>query len=305
MFYQFSSAPVLDYIAALVAIERLPEALSGCTVRFTLIEGHGNVVIPKGTRVSSSDEVAKFATVDDLIIPAETLQVEVEAVAEEPGKAANGYAAGEINTILDPFAFVSEVANVDVTGGGSDVETDDQLRERIRLSPSQCTSAGSRSSYLFYAKSASPLITDVSVSSPIPGVVFIAALTEEDETPLQVLTDIYNTCNAENVRPLTDIVIVQAAVPVDYSISVDITLYADADADVLQDAITSALQDYAKSKQLKLGQDIIRSHISQACRLEKVYDVNVVSPAENTVVSETQFANCEDITVTITGFNNG
>lgn len=37
MLYQFSTAPILDYIAGLVAVERLPAASAGCTVRFTLL----------------------------------------------------------------------------------------------------------------------------------------------------------------------------------------------------------------------------------------------------------------------------
>ena len=68
MLYQFSTAPILDYIAGLVAVERLPAASAGCTVRFTLVAGHGSVLIPEGTRVSSSDGLAIFRTIDDAII---------------------------------------------------------------------------------------------------------------------------------------------------------------------------------------------------------------------------------------------
>ena len=45
------------------------------------------------------------------------------------------------------------------------------------------------------------MITDVSVSSPVPGTVLIVPLTEVDETPAQVITDVYDVCSAENVRP--------------------------------------------------------------------------------------------------------
>lgn len=213
MLYQFSTAPILDYIAGLVAVERLPAASAGCTVRFTLVAGHGSVLIPEGTRVSSSDGLAIFRTIDDAIIAPATMTVELSVLADVAGKVGNGYAVGTINKILDPLAFVSTVENIDVTGGGSDVESDAQLRERIKLAPSQYSSAGSRSSYKFYAKSANAMITDVSVSSPVPGSVLIVPLTNEEETPAQVITDVYNVCNAENVRPLTDTVIVSAPMP--------------------------------------------------------------------------------------------
>ena len=90
MLYQFSTAPVLDYIAGLVAVERLPASSAGCTVRFTLVEGHGTVLIPEGTRVSSSDGVVIFRTTEDVIVESDTLTVDVQAQADTPGEVGNG-----------------------------------------------------------------------------------------------------------------------------------------------------------------------------------------------------------------------
>lgn len=305
MLYQFSTAPILDYIAALVAIERLPAARAGCTVRFTLVSGRKTVLIPEGTRVSSTDGAAIFRTTTDVVVTPGILAVDVPVLADIAGKDSNGYALSTITKILDPLAFVSSAANIDTTGGGSDVESDEQLRERIKLAPSQYSSAGSRASYLFYAKSANPLITDVSVSSPTPGTVLIVPLTEAEETPPQVLEDIFNTCSAENVRPLTDTVIVSAPIRKDYTIVVDVVLYEGAAGVTEQTAIISELENYTADKRAKLGLDIIRSHIAQKCRLPSVYDVTVVSPAENLIITDAQFPYCTDITVTIKGSDRG
>ena len=305
MLYQFSQAPVLDYIAGLVAVERLPAASAGSTVRFTLVAGHGNVLLPEGTRVATSDSEVIFFVTDDYIISPSINTIDLPVLAEIPGKSGNGYAPGTVNKILDPLAFVSTVSNLDTTGGGSDEETDEQLRERIRLAPSQYSSAGSRASYLFYAKSANPLIKDVSVTSPIPGVVLIVPLTDENEMPEQVITDIYNTCNAENVRPLTDTVIVSAPEKQDYDMEVNLVLFTDADATGVQNQITEALNQYAQENRKKLGRDIVRSHINKICRIDSVYDVDVVSPASNVVIEDGEFAHCTQITVNITGFNHG
>ncbi len=185
------------------------------------------------------------------------------------------------------------------------MESDAQLRERIKLAPSQYSSAGARSSYKFYAKSANAMITDVSVSSPVPGTVLIVPLTEVDETPAQVITDVYDVCSAENVRPLTDTVIVSAPEREDYAITVDVVLYDGADAATERESISSALEEYATAKREKLGLDIIRSHIAQTCRLANVYDVTVVAPAANLIISDEQFPNCTAITVNVTGFNRG
>lgn len=304
MLYQFSRAPILDYIAGLVAVERLPAAYAGCTIRFDLVEGHGAVLIPEGTRVATSDNTI-FRTVDDLAIPADIHTVQVNALADTAGKNGNGYAPGTVNKILDPLAFVSTAANIDTTGGGSDVETDEQLRERIKLAPSQYSSAGSRSSYKFYAQSANALITDVSITSPTPGTVVIVPLTENDETPEQIITDVYAACSPENVRPLTDTVVVAAPVRTDYQIQVDVVLYEDTDASEVQMQITAVLNAFASEKRTRLGQDIIRSHIAQICRIGTVYDVAVIHPVENIVITDTAFARCTEIAVNITGFSRG
>ncbi|MCD8173812.1 MAG: baseplate J/gp47 family protein [Alistipes sp.] len=302
---QFSTAPVLDYIAGLVAIERLPAAGASCTLSFTLVEDHQITFIPAGTRVATTDGEAIFETADEVLIRADDVTVQVKAVAQVEGTGGNGYPAGAVNKILDPLAFVSTVENIDTTAGGSDVETDEALRERIKLAPSQYSSAGSRASYIFHAKSASALIKDVSVTSPLPGTVLIVPLTDEVETSQEVIDAIYTACTPERVRPLTDTVVVEPPSIIDYDIRVRIILYDTAESDTEKPKIEEALQGYADSKRERLGQDIIRSHISQRCRLSTVYDVDVVAPAENITVEDTEFGNCKSITVGVIGYNRG
>ncbi len=305
LLYQYATGAVLDKIAGLVAVERLPAAKAGCFVCFTLVHGHGIVTIPEGTRVASSDGQAIFETTEDLIVDFRTDAVEAYAAAQTTGQGHNGYEAGTINTILDPYPFISGVENTGPTGGGSDIETDDQLRERIRLAPSQFSSAGSRQAYLFHAKSANTLIKDVSITSPVPGTVLIVPLTDEEETSQTVIEDIYSVCSDEKVRPLTDTVIVAASVGVSYSIEVSLTLYENAQISEVQPEIESALKQYAQAKRDTLGQDIIRSHISQVCRRSSVYDVEIVQPLQNIIIDDAEFPKCESIAVSIKGFNRG
>lgn len=306
MLFQFATAPILDYIAELVAVERLPAARAGCTVRFTLVAGHGSVLIPEGTRVSSTDSAAIFRTVSDVITPPGVVTANVSVLADIPGRQGNGYIPGTINKILDPLAYVSQVENIDTTGGGSDIESDEQLRARIKLAPSQYSSAGSRDSYLFYAKSANALITDVSVTSPIPGAVMITPLTASDNTPTQVIDDVYNACSPENRRPLTDTVMVVAPVRKDYAITVDVVLFEGVDAKAAQASIIGILETYAAEQRAKLGLDITRSQITAISKIQNVvYDVTVAEPAVNLIITDEQFPCCTDVTVNITGFNRG
>jgi len=307
MLYQFSRAPVLDYIAGLVAVERLPAANAGCIVRFILVPGHGSVVIAAGTRVATSDSKAIFEVADDLSIPPSVNSVETLVTAQIAGKAANGYEPGFVNKILDPLAFVSSVTNMTTTGGGSDEETDEQLRERIKLAPTQYSTAGSRQSYTYHAKSANPAIIDVSVSSPIPGTVYIVPLLAEG-TYAQVIADIYAVCSAETVRPLTDTVVVSEPTEIYYDIEVELTIYEGANIQETEVKVLEALKEYTESKSRRLGLDIIRSHIVQVCRIPDVYDVQVISPswtAGNIIVEFDEVPICNSITVTTTGQNYG
>ena len=333
MLYQFSKAPVLDYIAGLVAVERLPPASAGCTVRFTLVPGHGNVLLPEGTRVATSDSEVIFSVTDDYLISPTINTIDVEVLAEISGKSGNGYEPGAVNKILDPLAFVSTVENLNVTGGGSDEETDEQLRERIKLAPSQFSTSGSRQSYIFHAKGANAAITDISVFSykpdnphvlPIgrlvatsdgifitnkeitilPGMICIVPLAESEHYE-RIIGEIYNTCSPEKVRPLSDTVIVSAPEKKEYDIEVNLILLENADATDVQNQVISALNEYAKEHRKKLGRDIVRSHIAKICRIESVYDVEVVSPGNNIIVADGEFANCAQITVNMNGFNHG
>ena len=305
LLYQFSKAPMLDYIAALVAVERLPPAIAGCTVVFTLVPGHGNVVVPDGTRVATNDNKVIFQTNGDITVTPSVNSVETFVTAQVPGKAANGYEVGAVTKILDPRAFVFAVTNITPTGGGSDDESDESLRERIRLAPSQFTTAGSRQSYLFHARRANAAIIDVSVSSPIPGTVYIVPLIHGSVYG-QVLSDINFACSAETVRPLCDTVIVSAPSMRYYTIEVEIVAYNTVDDLIfLKNKVRDILQEYANSKSNKLGLDIVRSHITQHCRLREVYDINVVAPASNIEVDFDEVPICSNIIVTITGVNHG
>ena len=296
--YQFSTAPILDYIAGLVAVERLPAANAGCMVRFTLVAGHGGVILPMGTRVSTSDGLHIFEVVEDRNIAAGETEVIVLATAQTAGRAANGVGIGRIDTILDPYAWISAVANTTVTGGGSDVETDEALRERIRLAPSQFSTAGSRNSYIFHAMRANSSIIDVSVSSPVPGTVFIVPLCDGMEYE-QVLRDIYAVCSAEDVRPLTDTVIVAAPTIRNYNINVDIIHTPGEDVNEVHERVVEALKVFTRSKSIRLGQSVVRSHIVEVCRVRGVFDVNVISPSENIYVDYGEVADVGSTTVNV------
>jgi phage-related baseplate assembly protein len=314
MLVQFSNGSVLDYIAALMGVSRLPSDTAGCVVEFQLVPSHAQVLLPMGTRVSTADGIHIFEVLDDLTIEANELSVSVLVTAQTAGAAANGIPIGDINTILDPYAWISSVSNTTITDGGADVETDEHLRERVLLAPSQFSVAGPTQAYIFHAKGANSLIVDVSVFSIIPGTVYIIPLCLDMQDYTQVLDDIYNACNSETVRPLSDTVIAAAPSELHYGLNVEVTMFAGASATDVQTEVYDIISEYAKEKSQRLGLDIVRSHIIQRARTSQVYDLSVVitdgnnnpiTPEEMLVVQDDYVPINDFIIVSVIGENVG
>ena len=221
----FANAPQLDYLGELVGVTRLAATTASTTLQFTLVGGHGAVIIPGGTRVQTTDGQAIFQTLADVPVDALTDVVDVFGEAQVAGIAANGYEVGKVSVILDALAFVDTVANTTLTAGGADTENDEALRTRIPLAPASFSNAGSKGAYRFHALSANPSIIEVAVTSPTPGDVHVYPLLEDGTTtPQQILDAVFLAVNAENIRPLTDTVYVLAPTKIDYTLDVELSL---------------------------------------------------------------------------------
>ena len=303
----FASAPALDYLGELVGVARLAASASSCIIRFSLISGHGGVVIPSGIRVASEDGKVIFSTVEAADVNPGVLTADVQAFALTLGAVGNAYVPGEISEILDPQPFITGGENLDTTSGGADAETDNVLRDRIKLAPEAFSTAGSVGAYQFHAKSASPAILDVAVTSPTPGTVNIFPLAEGGlPTPVGILNLVTAACNGEKVRPLTDTVVVLTPTAITYDIEVEVECYNTANVDTVQATIQANLQAYADGRSRQIGLDITRAQVIGLCMVEGVYNVDVIEPAADVVITNTQVPTLANpISVTITGLVNG
>lgn len=302
---QFSVYPVLDYLVALVGTVRIPAQAAKTNLEFTLLSGHPALTIPAGTRVSNSDGSAVFSTIDPTFVALGIDTIVVPAQSTNTGPSFNGFLASSIIVLLDTFAQFDTVTNLDQTSGGSDEETDDQLRERAKLAISAFSVAGPVNAYKYFAFSANPDILDVSIDSPIPGQVNIYPLTAIVPTPTTILNQVQLVCSDEKVRPLTDTVVVLAPTASVYTIQADLTLYTGADDVAITQQVTDLLNNYKDQKGSKLGMDIIINQILALCMVDGVYDVNLVTPIADIVVSQNEFGNCTSVVVNVVGYNNG
>ncbi len=163
----FASGAALEELGLKNGTFRLPASFAVCTIEFTLAGGAPTLTIPAGTRIKSQDGAVLFATNAITNVPTGTGTIDVDCTCLTAGVIGNDYAPGYINVIVDPVAFVTSGVNTDTSTGGADEETDDQLRVRIPLANATYSVAGPEDAYIYFAKSASPSIVDVSITSDL------------------------------------------------------------------------------------------------------------------------------------------
>lgn len=256
---KYSYGDYLENIGALKGIARNKGAAAKTRLRFTLSAARpGITMIKEGIRVTASDGVY-FKTIDILEIPAGQLYGEVNAECREIGIKGNGYEIGEIKTLVDPIAYVDKVENISISEGGADLESDENLAERIFLAPASWSTAGPDDAYRYWIRTFNPAITDVMVRSDIPGEVDIFFILQDGKLPEETMvTELEQYLKNEEIRPLTDQVIVRAPGIQEYEI--DLTYYINrsdrARASAINEQVKEAVQKYIVWQREKIGRDI-------------------------------------------------
>lgn len=315
MLLDFSTAPLLDFIVALVGVTRLPEQRAGCNMTYTLIAGHTGVTIPALHRVQTLDGKAVFQTTVDTFVPAGTYTATVKAFAAVAGVSSNDYAIGAVSSILDPLGFVVSAINSTATAGGSNSESDANLVARAKLAPSAFTNAGSYKAYQFWALTASPLIVDCAVLGPqedmsiLPGEVQLYPLVPGGATPTVILDAVYAACNADKRRPLNDLVTVLSPTGIAYDVVIGLTLYKSADFNSVSDDVSQRVNNYCQARLSQMGQDVTISQLVAIAGKDtsSVYNsvVTINGVTADLTITPKQYAKIGTITVNITGYSNG
>lgn len=308
---ELARAPALDYLGQLVGVSRLPAASATVEIEFTLVGGHPGVTIPALTRVASTDNRAVFRTVEAVSVTAGVTTALADCECDSTGDIGNGYIAGTVTVVMDPQAFIVSATNTATTGGGTDQEDDDGLRERIKLAPEAFSSAGPRGAYEFHARAVNPAIIDVAVVTPPtspPGEVHLYPLMEDGlATPQPILDAVLAKLTGERLRPVCDTVLTFAPSPVTYTLEVELTIYETADQPTVIAAVEDALDAFVLAKRQKLGRDIIATQIIATCHaaaLDDIYEVELVGFTDITI-APTEFGKCTSILVSVTGTTNG
>lgn len=175
-------------------------------------------------------------------------------------------------------------------------ETDADFRRRILLSLQGLSTAGPEGAYIYHALSAAGGVLDASATSPNPGEVVVTVLARDGDGTAsnELLTTVDNAVSAEDVRPLTDYVIVQSAEILSYAIAATLYFYPGPDSQVVLAEAEQMAQRYA-NEQHRLGKDITLSGLYAALHRPGVQRVEMTSPTATINVNRQQAAYCTHI----------
>lgn len=181
-------------------------------------------------------------------------------------------------------------------------EDDTRLRYRTQLALEGFSTAGPIGAYRYHTLSVSSRIADCAVASPQPGDVLITILDSEGNgaASAALLDQVATALSADDVRPLTDHVIIQSADIVDYQITASLITYPGPDAEIILQAAHAAAADYIAASR-RLGYDITLSGIYAALHRPGVQRVDLSAPAANIVLAAHQAAHCTAVAITLGG----
>ena len=251
----------LDALGELFYELKRPQAQPAkATEKFYISEAQETaILIPKGTRVTDSNNTHYWKTVADKYIEIGDTYAEVAVECMDSGTGGNGYAIGQLNTIVDVFDYFSRCENTTVSDDGTDASTDDEYYELMRSSLDGYSCAGARGGYYFFARKVSSEIADVVPNMPDAGEVNIYVLMEDGTLASETMkAAVLAACSAEEVRPLTDHVSVEDAQTVTYNI--DFTYYIPTNstksATEIEADVNKAVESYKAWQCARFGRDI-------------------------------------------------
>jgi phage-related baseplate assembly protein len=214
---------------------------------------------------------------------------------------------------------ITPADNVAVPPIAAVMESDEALRYRTQLALNQFTTAGATNAYVFHGLSASGEVKDISVESPeyhidnglivfddsasltepLPNNVAVTVLSKSANgiPDTALVSTVNDALNADNIRPLTDILVTRPAEIVNYSIKAVLHLYPGIAADYVTSLALNAANVYV-DKRHKLGGRIAVSGIYEALHQEGVRFVELLTPFVDVVTRLHQAPFCTEVVLT-------
>ena len=279
-----ASGENLDALGELFYVTERPAAQPAvCSQRFHISQAQAAaILIPAGTRVTDASGALVWETVEDVYVGIGDTCADVQVRCQTPGVAGNGYAAGQLNTLIDLFDYYDHCENTTASDGGADEASDGEYYELMRASMDAYSTAGPQGGYIYHAKRVSTKIADVAANSPTPGTVDLYVLMDDGTIAQpEIKNAVLAACSADTVRPLTDLVSVKDPETVAYDIA--FTYYIPAESPLspadIEAAVDAAVKQYVAWQCGRLGRDINPSYLIGLLMQTGIKRVDLTAPA--------------------------
>ena len=243
----------LDRIAALIGCVRIQGVKASGVVRLSAENvPASDIYIPEGTRVATATGIGGpkfvFLTVTDTVLLAGNTYVDVVVQAENVGSDYN-VAAGSVIIIESVIQGINYCSNLEAMTGGTDTETDSQLRSRIPLYLSGLK-RGTKESLESAARSVSGIIDALVTDGDTAGTATVIVSGEGGNVTDQMLDDVEEIC--EEYKGAGIQLAVSAATNVDVDCTFNIYLMPEAVGETVKASAENAVKDYLDG--LRIGE---------------------------------------------------
>ena len=305
---RYATGENLDIISGIFHnVSRLEAVPASVTLQFSISKAPVTDYIITDTLEVTADGYVNFATTENIVFAAGETTAVVEAECTLAGETGNGFLPGEINALVSgEFLYFEKVENITVSEGGSEKEDDASFYSRMRESEESYTTAGAKNSYSYHARSVSALVSDVSVESPEPGKVDVKIMLQDGVLPdEEMISKVQEYLNADDIRPLTDYVVVSAPGTVTFDIDVVyyISSMQEISAEKIKDAVEAYTRSYVAWQTSKMGRDINPSYFNALIMQSGIKRVEIISPVF-THIGKGSVAVLGDLSITFGGMED-
>lgn len=261
MFPSTATGEYLDSHAAERGLSRKQATKAHGTVFFYAAEEeHGAILIPAGTTLMTYTDLNRYTTDSDVILPENEQRVLASITAVKAGEEYNAL-GGTVTILATPIAGIGRVHNGSLIVGGTDTESDEELRARVLDSYVNISNSTNAAYYKRLAMSVNG-VASASVVGCARGAgtvdVYVLGPEGEDVTASQ-LAQVQTLLTHE--RELN--VDVRACRPEPLGITVYIFLQVEAgyDFETVADEVETAVEDFVNN--LGIGRDVLLSEIGE------------------------------------------
>jgi phage-related baseplate assembly protein len=180
------------------------------------------------------------------------------------------------------------------------MESDDSLRERAQMAWEGLSTAGSRNSYIFHARSADGQVADATAESPSPAtvVVIVQSLLSDGTASPALLATVKTYLSDDDRRPVADRLTVQGADIINYQVKAKLYMLSNGpESELALAAAKNSLLKFVNQRR-RLGLEVSESIVHASLHVEGVRKV-VLQNWQDIVASPYQAPFCTDIDLSL------